>query len=151
MDIKFSIAKREHLESIVNLLKNDFLGKNRQDDCIENYNDAWDKIENDVNNNIVIGILNQEVICCAQITYIPGLTYSGKARLQIEGVRVIDSLTGKGVGKLLFDYIEKIARNKNCILLQLTTDKLREEATNFYNKIGYKASHIGMKKKLLQN
>ena len=40
--------------------------------------------------------------------------------------------------------IEK-AKNRGAHLLQLTTDKKRPEALSFYEKLGFKASHEGMK------
>ncbi|MED7818460.1 MULTISPECIES: GNAT family N-acetyltransferase [unclassified Francisella] len=148
MSIKFCNAEKKHLKAIVALLRDDFLGKNRQDLDFASYEKAFQDISNDENNQIIIGLSDDLVISCAQITYIPGLTYSGQPRLQVEGVRVHKDYSGKGIGSLLFKYIEKIAVNKNCVLIQLTTDKLRDKAINFYEKLGFVSSHIGMKKKL---
>jgi len=40
------------------------------------------------------------------------------------------------------------ARATGCGLIQLTTDRQRLAAHRFYARLGYAASHIGMKKKL---
>lgn len=148
MDIKFCNAEKKHLNDVVILLRDDFLGKDRQDSEFINYEKAFQEISKSENNQLIVGLVDDYVISCAQITYIPGLTYSGSPRLQVEGVRVHKDYSRKGIGSLLFEYIEEIAINKNCVLIQLTTDKLRDKAINFYEKLGFVASHIGMKKKL---
>ncbi|APD50598.1 GNAT family N-acetyltransferase [Francisella hispaniensis] len=147
MDIKFCSAEKKHLKAIIALLRDDFLGKDRQALDFDSYEKAFKDITNDENNQIIVGLIGDLVISCAQITYIPGLTYSGQPRLQVEGVRVHKDYTGRGIGNQLFEYIEKIATNKKCVLIQLTTDKLRDKAINFYEKLGFVSSHVGMKKK----
>lgn len=43
------------------------------------------------------------------------------------------------------DQVIKRAKEKNAHLLQLTTDKNRPDAIKFYQKLGFKDSHEGMK------
>ncbi len=66
-------------------------------------------------------------------------------RAQIEGVRVDKSYRGKGVGEALFKEAIAISKFEKCGLVQLTTDKRREEAHRFYKRLGFLASHEGMK------
>jgi ribosomal protein S18 acetylase RimI-like enzyme len=82
---------------------------------------------------------------CLQLTFIPGLTYSGGTRAQIEGVRVDTELRGAGIGRALIEHAVSISREKPCVLVQLTTDKRRDEAQAFYQTLGFTASHEGMK------
>jgi len=37
------------------------------------------------------------------------------------------------------------ARQRGCALVQLTTDKRRADAHRFYRRLGFEASHQGMK------
>ena len=37
------------------------------------------------------------------------------------------------------------ARADGCTLVQLTTDKRRGDAHRFYERLGFEASHVGMK------
>ena len=37
------------------------------------------------------------------------------------------------------------ARARGCHLVQLTSNQARTEARRFYERLGFKASHIGMK------
>lgn len=85
----------------------------------------------------VIGVLQQ--------TYIPYLTYQGSWRALIEGVRVASSERHRGIGKLMFEHAIARARERKCTLVQLTTDRARPDALRFYEELGFKASHHGMK------
>ncbi len=45
----------------------------------------------------------------------------------------------------MFEWAIERAKQKKAHVLQLTTDKKRPEAIHFYEKLGFKASHEGMK------
>ncbi|MEE8294195.1 MAG: GNAT family N-acetyltransferase, partial [Sphingomonadales bacterium] len=60
-------------------------------------------------------------------------------------VRVHKERRGHGIGEALIkDAIAK-AEKAGCGMVQLTTDKKREKAIQFYEKLGFEASHLGMK------
>ena len=88
------------------------------------------------------------VLGVLEITYIPYLTYQGSRRALFEGVRIDKSQRGGGLGSMLvLEAIER-AKQKNCRLVLLTSDKARPEAIQFYEKLGFIASHEGLKLKL---
>ena len=62
----------------------------------------------------------------------------------IEGVRIDESYRGKGLGKKLIEWAIEKAQS-GCHMVQLTTDKSRPEALEFYEKLGFIASHEGLK------
>ena len=80
-----------------------------------------------------------------QLTFIPYLTYQGGWRALIEGVRVASGARSQGVGKALIEWAIARARERGCIMVQLTTDKARVDAKRFYESLGFVASHEGMK------
>lgn len=80
-----------------------------------------------------------------QITYTPYLTYRGGWRATIEGVRISSSSRGEGVGTELIQWAIDRAKIRGCHLVQLTTDKKREDALRFYERLGFKATHEGLK------
>ena len=45
----------------------------------------------------------------------------------------------------MFKWVIDRAKERNAHLLQLTTDKKRPEAIKFYEDLGFKATHDGMK------
>jgi len=79
------------------------------------------------------------------LSYIQYLTYQGGIRAQIEAVRIRKDKRGLGYGKRMFEWAISRAKEKNAHLIQLTTDKKRPEAIDFYKQLGFKQSHEGMK------
>ena len=115
----------------------------------ESYQKAFGIIDQDNNNELLV-LENERdgVVGVLQITYIPYLTYQGSWRALIEGVRIDKSHRAGGLGSMLVLEAVERARQKNCRLVQLTSDKARPEAIQFYEKLGFTASHEGLKLKL---
>ena len=86
-----------------------------------------------------------ELVGSLQLTFIPSLTYQGGWRALIEAVRIDASLRSQGLGRRLFEWAIQRSRERRCHLVQLTTDKSRAEAKQFYERLGFVASHEGMK------
>ena len=151
MDLLFRDAKREDLAQIVGLLANDNLGSQREDPTSplnSAYLDAFEHISADPNNQLVVVECNGKIAGILQITYIPHLTYIGSWRCLIEGVRVHKEFRGQGLGTKFFEWAIQQAKEKNCKIVQLTSDKQRADAIRFYESLGFKATHEGFKLKL---
>ena len=147
--ISFRKAHIEDLSQIVGMLASDPLGKLREDfrtPLPEPYLQAFRQIDQDPNQELMI-VENefQEIIGTLQLTFIPYLTYQGGIRAQIEAVRIHQDHRGKGLGETLFKWAIQRAKEKGAHLIQLTTDKKRPDAIRFYEKLGFRASHEGMK------
>lgn len=152
--VNFAIATANDLGAIVALLADDPLGKQREQYELplpQVYTDAFTAITKDPNNELIVGRHKQQVIALLQLTYIPSLTHKGSWRAQIEGVRVIQSHRDKGVGKALLHWSIERAVSRGCRLIQLTTDKSRPRALEFYQGLGFVDSHKGLKLVLKSN
>ena len=151
MTLNFTIRKAcyDDVSAIVRLLAHDPLGEQResyQEPLPDKYYNAFFDIDNDKNNYlIVIEADHHQIIGTCQLTLMTYLTYQGGKRGQIEGVRIDESYRGYGVGKLLIEWAINKSREMGCRLVQLTMDKKRLETINFYKKLGFIASHEGMK------
>ena len=147
--MKFRKAAREDIPFIVQMLANDKLGKLRENyrsPLPDVYFNAFEHIDNDPNQElIVVENDSNEIIGTLQLSFIQYLTYQGGVRAQIEAVRIREDQRGEGLGQKLVKWAIERAKEKNAHLLQLTTDKNRPEAANFYEKLGFVASHEGMK------
>ncbi|GAT89464.1 GNAT family acetyltransferase [Paenarthrobacter nicotinovorans] len=142
-------ARRGDLPRILALLADDQLGAVRESaDDPAPYERAFDAIDADPAHLLVVGELDGEVVATFQVSYIPGLSRKGSWRSQIEAVRVSGELRGQGVGALMIQWAIDQARERGCSLVQLTTDKSRVAAHRFYERLGFVASHEGMKLKL---
>lgn len=151
--LRFRKAVRKDVPAIVQLLANDKLGANREDyndPLPEIYYNAFEKIDGDSTQElIVVENNNHEIIGTLQLSFLQYLTYRGGIRVQIEAVRVREDMRGTGIGQQIFEWAIEQARRAGAHLVQLTTDKERPEAIQFYQKLGFKPSHEGMKLHLL--
>ncbi|MFK8008958.1 MAG: N-acetyltransferase family protein [Saprospiraceae bacterium] len=145
----FRKATKFDLPKIIEMLSDDKLGKLRedfQDPLPSLYYEAFENIDQDKNQELmVIENDNHEIIGTLQLSFIQYLTYQGGIRAQIEAVRIRKDQRGKGIGEQLFLWAIKRSKERGAHLLQLTTDKKRPEAINFYKKLKFVASHEGMK------
>lgn len=147
--MKIRKALKEDVPALVAMLADDKLGSLREDykePLPEQYYQAFENISSDENQElVVIQEADGAVIGTLQLSYIQYLTYQGGVRAQIEAVRVHKDYRNKGIGKLLFNWAIERAKEKGAHVVQLTTDKKRPEALKFYENLGFKASHEGMK------
>lgn len=144
-------ARREDLVALVALLANDPLGSQREQFSTPlhpGYISAFEHIEKDPHNQLLVVTLMEQVVGVLQLTFIPYLTYMGSWRCLIEGVRVHADYRGRGYGEQMLRYAIAVAKAKGCRLVQLTSDKQRPEALHFYERLGFVASHEGFKLKL---
>ena len=141
-------AKLKKLKDLINLLFDDDLGKDREnisETSFKNYKKSFIKILNDPNNEIFIQILNDQIIGMMQLTFIPGLSMEGIKRCQIESVRIKKDYRNKGYGTELIEKGIEIAKLNKCGLIQLTSNKKRLNAINFYKKFGFLSTHKSFK------
>jgi GNAT superfamily N-acetyltransferase len=85
------------------------------------------------------------VVGTLQLSFLPGLARRGGWRAQVEAVRVAAPLRGRGLGTAMMRWAVEEAAGRGCVLVQLTTAKQRTDAHRFYERLGFRASHEGMK------
>lgn len=147
-EIVFRQAMREDLSEIVRMLADDFLGSRRErykNPLPESYVKAFEEIEADKNNELIIAEKDGEIVGTLQITFTPSISFQGGKRATVESVRVDGKYRGQGVGKELMLWAINRAREENCLMMQLTTNADRKDAHRFYENLGFKGSHLGMK------
>ncbi len=150
-ELTFRIARKDDLLDIVRMLADDNLGATREklsDILSDYYIKAFEIINSDNNQELTIVEMNGVKVATFHLTFIQYLTHQGGLRCQIEAVRTHSNYRGLGIGRKVFDYAIKRAKEKGAILLQLTTDKKRPDAIRFYETIGLISTHEGMKLKL---
>ena len=151
MKLDFRNATETDISDLVNLLADDDLGVKREDISIplnQSYIDAFYSIEKDPNNELTVVECNGDLVGMLQLTFIPYLTHTGSWRCLIEGVRIIKNYRGQGFGTEFIRWAIKRATEKNCSIVQLTSDKQRPDALRFYESLGFQATHEGFKLKI---
>lgn len=148
MSATFREATADDLPRLVEMLADDPLGATRErfeDPLPSEYGAAFEAIDRDPNQQLLVAEIEGRVVGTLQLTFIPSITRLGAWRAQVEGVRVASEARGEGLGRLLMEESIRRARDRGCLLLQLTTDKSRPDALRFYESLGFVASHEGMK------
>jgi len=142
-------ARQTDVRALVSLIAADQLGVTR--DGVRNaadlaaYTAAFEAIDADPAHVLVVAELAGEIVGTMQLSFLPGLARRGALRAQIEAVRVAESSQGGGLGTAMIGWAIDEARRRGCALVQLTTDKSRLDAHRFYQRLGFVASHEGMK------
>ncbi|GAA1551051.1 GNAT family N-acetyltransferase [Dactylosporangium maewongense] len=145
----FREAVHDDLPAIVALLGDDVLGKDREAAVVDEvYERAFAAVAEDPRNELVVADDGGEIVAALQVTYIPGLGRHGAERALVESVRVRADRRGQGLGAELMTWVVTRAGERGCALVQLTTDKRRADARRFYERLGFVASHEGMKRDL---
>ena len=142
-------ATADDVSAIVDLLSTDQLGVTRDgattDEELQPYLQALRAIEIDPSHLLVVADDGTDVVATMQLSFLPGLARRGARRAQIEAVRVRADFRSQGLGTHLFSWAIAEARRRGCALVQLTTDKSRLDAHRFYDRLGFVASHEGLK------
>lgn len=147
-DISFRRAERRDVPAIVRLLADDRLGATRErieEPLPDAYFRAFDAMSAQSGNEMIVGESDGRVVACLQLSITHGLARQGRVRSTIEAVRVARDVRGQRLGERLVAFAIERARAAGAGLVQLTTDKSRKDAHRFYERLGFKASHEGMK------
>lgn len=145
----FRKATAKDIPTIVAMLADDELGSLREDfrtPLPESYNRAFRLIDQDPNQELIaVENEDQRIIGTLQLSFMQYLTYKGGIRAQIEAVRISKDQRGRGLGKQMFEWAIDRAQERGAHLIQLTTDRRRPDAFKFYESLGFKSTHEGMK------
>jgi GNAT superfamily N-acetyltransferase len=148
-DVVIRRATAADVAGIVAMIADDQLGAVREStDDLTPYLHAFELIDTDPNQVLVVAECNDELVGTLQLTIIPGLSRRGASRGLIEAVRVAAPARGSGLGTTLIEWAIEESRTRGCTLVQLTSDKTRTAAHRFYDRLGFTNSHEGFKLKL---
>jgi GNAT superfamily N-acetyltransferase len=143
-DVTFRSATEADLPAIVTLLADDVIGGAREGESGA-YLEAFHEVSADPRNHLVVADVDGEVVGTLQLTYIPGVSRMGAERAHIEAVRVAAAHRGRGLGREMITWAVARARERGCGLVQLTSDRRRDDAIRFYESLGFEPTHVGLK------
>src|SRR6188508_1157293 len=122
MSLTFRRATAADLPTIIGLLADDELGRQREDTSTPinaRYTEAFAAIDRDPNQLLAVVERDAAVIGCLQLTFIPGMSRRGMWRGQIESVRISSAERGGGIGRTMFEWGIAECRRRRCELVQL--------------------------------
>ncbi|MDX8035203.1 GNAT family N-acetyltransferase [Lentzea sp. BCCO 10_0856] len=127
------------------MLADDPLGATRERPGDPAYLKAFEVIDADPHQYLAVAVSDDQVVGTLQLTFTSGLSRLGMTRATVEAVRVRSDQRGNRLGEHLMTWAINEARARGCGLIQLTTDASRTDAHRFYERLGFTASHVGMK------
>jgi len=144
--MKIRRAAATDVEAIVAMLADDPLGAQREKPGDPAYLSAFEVIDADPHQHLAVAEDETgEVVGTLQLTFTSGLSRRGMTRATVEAVRVRSDQRGNGLGERMLRWAIDEARARGCGVVQLTTDASRVDAHRFYERLGFTASHVGMK------
>jgi GNAT superfamily N-acetyltransferase len=144
-------AQGSDLEAIIRLHEEDSLGTHGDAWSPETqpaYEAAFVAIERSPENRLFVAVDGEEVVGTFQLTFIPNLTGRGALRVKVESVKVKAARRSGGIGAQMMAFAEDHARTHGAAMLELSSNKTRQDAHRFYERLGFSRSHEGFKKKL---
>ena len=86
-----------------------------------------------------------EVVGSFQISIATTLTGRGASFMIIEAVQTRADMRGQGIGVRMIDFCIAEAKGRGLSRVQLTSNIKRKDAHRFYERLGFKPSHLGFK------
>lgn len=148
MSVVFRLAEAGDVPAIVALLRDDALGQAREGLEIGDYTAAFEQMQAEGHNHLIVGERGGRIVATYQLTFIRGLSLRAARRAQIESVRVAGDMRGQQIGEAMMADAETRARAAGCTLMQLTMNATRTDSARFYQRVGFTPSHIGYKRDL---
>lgn len=141
-------ARRSDLPAIVHLYASDDVHGSSEPaggDLAAGYAAAFEEMVGDRNNRVYVAEHQGSVLGTCQLTFIRQLSYGGCLVAQVESVYVDSAHRSQGVGRRLLQHMIELARERGALRVQLTSNLKRERAHRFYERLGFRATHHGMK------
>ena len=147
-DLILRPATASDVPEVIRLMCEDELGATREslsNPLAQSYMLAFQEIAKDKHQSLLVVEHKGKTIGTCHLTFIPSLSFKGSKRLNIENVHISKPVQGQGIGTWMLQKAITLGREKGCKIVQLTTHKKRTLAKAFYEKLGFEASHEGMK------
>jgi N-acetylglutamate synthase-like GNAT family acetyltransferase len=139
-------ARAGDLQAIVDLLHEDVIREIDESEVPASaYQQAFDEIIRDAHQQLLVGEVAGEVVATGQLTWVRHLSYVGGLMCVVESVRVRSDQRGKRLGEELMRHVIELAGQRGAARVELTTNSRRTRAQEFYARLGFVPSHVGMK------
>ncbi|MEO1090961.1 MAG: GNAT family N-acetyltransferase [Pseudomonadota bacterium] len=147
-DVVMRRARAEDVGAIVDMLADDRLGRLREDPSSagrDRYLDAFAAVDRQDSLLLAVAVDDDRIVGCLQLAFLPGLSHQGLVRGQIESVRIAAGHRGRRLGETMIEWAIEQCRERGCGLVQLTSDTSRTDAARFYERLGFRPTHVGFK------
>ncbi|MBY5634043.1 GNAT family N-acetyltransferase [Rhizobium leguminosarum] len=147
-DILIRPARREDLPALVAMFSADALGGHgdtTEAEAFPDYLRAFAVIEASPDQTLYVAERRGEVVGTFQTMVTTSLTGRGSSAMIIEAVQTRADMRGQGVGGLMIEFAIAEAKGRGIGRVALTSNAVRKDAHRFYERLGFKPSHLGFK------
>ena len=144
-------ANRDDLADIIALFASDSIGGHGDTtapDAFPDYLAAFERITATPTEALYVAELDGAVVGTFQTTILTTLSGRGSSNLLIEAVQTREDMRGRGIGEAMMRFAIDLASVQGFSKVQLTSNKERIDAHRFYERVGFKRSHLGFKIRL---
>ncbi|NTG48832.1 GNAT family N-acetyltransferase [Agrobacterium rhizogenes] len=143
-DLIIREARESDLPTLIALFAADAVGGHGDTTDPSAYDDylrAFRTIEASSDQTLYAAELAGEVVGTFQTMITTSLTGRGSSAMIIEAVQT----RGQGIGAAMINFCIGEAKSRGVRLVQLTSNAVRKDAHRFYERLGFKPSHLGFK------
>lgn len=97
--------------------------------------------------DFLVYVENEAVLGFCSLKIITPLHHENNVA-EIEELFISENSRGKGIGKILLNKAEDIAKAKNCEIIELSSNQRRIDAHKFYQREGFLKTHYKLTKSL---
>ena len=139
-------ARPDDLVALLSLLQEDSIREVSEDlSDLTPYAAALAEIVGAPHSTMLVGEIEGELVATAQVTWQRRMMYGAGLVCQVESVRVAAARRSEGLGGELMRWIIDDARRRGCARMELTSNAQRSDARRFYERLGFRPTHVGFK------
>ena len=109
------------------------------------YRDALEEMQASGTSATYVAEREGRIVGTFMLTFIRHLMRQGSLVAQIEAVRVVTGMRGHGIGEAMMRWAIAEAGRRGCSRVELTSNSSRKDAHRFYERLGFRPTHVGMK------
>jgi GNAT superfamily N-acetyltransferase len=115
------------------------------------YRELWREVIADTRQQVLVGEQDGEIAGTVTLILVPNLGHQGKPWAAVENVTVRSGKRGQGLGTALMSEVTGIARSHGCYKIVLTSNLARQQAHEFYRRLGWRQTHAGFSLSLTED
>ena len=98
----------------------------------------FEKLKSYPDYHIYVAEIDNKIAGTFSLAIMDNLAHKGSKSGLIESVVVSQSLQGQGIGKKMMQFAVELCREKSCYKVSLSSSLKRQNAHEFYKKLGFK-------------
>lgn len=141
-------AERRDLEALIGLFAADSLGGHGDTLDAEArplYEAAFERIAAAPNEKLFVAEFERQIVGTFELVTETSLSSRGALKARLTAVQVRGDVRSRGIGAVMIAHAIAEARALGALSLSLTSNRQRENAHRFYERLGFSRSHVGFK------